>query len=341
MPIGIGPGVGLESFVFPRFGPLVSRLNNGLPTLTITTGSLSLIQTGLQDLTVQDNLGNTVTGCTLVIADTSKCTASGQRLTGVGTSGTTTVYATKTGYNDSATITVTSTGGLIQNMVVGVGGDTTTDGVSLTSWTDQGSAAQTWTEATFPPTYKTGGVNGQPYVLFNGTDQFLSSPSTTAYNVAGDDQFQLICLKTTADSPASDRAVRTSYIDTPTFRGSVFLARTNNSVRLQYGTGAASNTTLTSSANTILTANHYYISGVLRNNGALTQALYINGVSAATGTNTFRDNNAAVVHRLGCIQAGGSLYAGMQLYNVKKVSRVPTATEIAQLHLAAATLMGL
>lgn len=311
-------------------------------TLSITSGDIAaLIQTGLSDCTVQDNLGNAVTGCTLVSNDTSKCTASGQRLTGVGTSGSTTVYATKVGYNNSATINVTSTGGLIQNMIVGVGGNTTTDGVSLTSWTDQGTAAQTWTEAVFPPTYKTGGVNGQPYVLFDGTTQFLSSPSTTAYNAPSDDCFQVVCVKMSADSPGSNRNLRTSYLDTPTFRGSQFLATTGNAVRLQYGTGAATNTTLTSGANTILAANAYYLSGTLRNNGALTQVLYINGVSVVTATNTFRDNNAAIVHRLGCSQVGGTNFAAMQLYNVKKVNRVPATAEIAQLHLAAATLMGL
>lgn len=310
--------------------------------ISVTGGALTLIQTGLSQLAFTNAAGTPITPDTVVSSDPAKAqVTNGGLLTGVGTSGSCTITASKIGYADG-TVTVTCSGGLIQNMVVGVGGNTTTDGVSLTSWTDQGTAAQTWAEAVVPPTYKTGGVNGQPYILFDGTTQFISSPSTTAYNVAGDDSFQLICVKTIADSPASNRNLRTSYDGTPTFRGMQFVATTNNTARIQYGTGAAQATIdANAGANTILAANSYYLSSLLRNNGALGQTFYINGVAQTTITNTYRDNGAAVIHRIGVTLAGGLNFAGEQVYNIKKVNRAPTTTEIAQLHLAAKTLMGL
>jgi hypothetical protein len=308
--------------------------------IRITGGDFTLIQRGLSQLAFTDSLGSTIVPDTVTSSDTSKATVTnGGLLTGVGTSGTTVITAAKAGYA-SGTITVTSSGGHVMDLIASSGTSTTTDTNPVTSWIDRGSGAQTWAEAVFSPTYLASGSNGQPALLFDGTTQFISSPSTTAYNVAGSDSFEWICLRTTSDGGATNRNLTTHYEGSAVFRGMQFLATTGNVARCQYGSSSASRLLDNPSANLLAAAPHY-LAASLFSVGSNTQRLYMDGVSVATDTVAYRDNNAAIVHRMGVTQTLGSNYAGQEVYWRGKTNRALTATELAQMFLAMKTLLGL
>lgn len=59
------------------------------------------------------------------------------------------------------------------------GTSTTSDGTALSAWNDQSTSANNMIQATGgnQPTYKASGPNGQPYIRFSGSSQFLQVAS--------------------------------------------------------------------------------------------------------------------------------------------------------------------
>lgn len=333
-----------SSYVGTRLGLL-----SGVPfvagtVLSITSGNVTIPKRMASLVTVQDDLGNVVTGCTLNITDTSKCTANGMRLIGVGTSGTTAVTASKAGYTTSASITMTAGAYIfLMDVVSTAGTSTTTNGAAVTGWTDQAASATVWAEAVLSPTYLATGITGGPAVLFNGTTQLLSTSSITTYNLTNgtDNCVEGICCRTTSDGAALAR-VATTHLDTVVNRGVGFQVQaTTDQGRFSFGTGGAV-VNITEVTGTIKAAAAVSMIGTCFSVGTTTNnTFYVNGVSAGTPSNSnWRDNNVAVVHRLGINFAGAANWLGMECYWRFKVNRALTATELSQLFLACEIVCG-
>lgn len=186
----VDPITGLLTAVAPSAGVVVTFTPTGFagaagtstgdvvlnPVLQITSGPVTLINVGASAVTVTDGT-NPITGCTLVISDASKATASGQTVIAkvAATSGTYTVKAQKAGYADSTTVTFTCSGGGILDDKDAIG---LSNGASVTTYTDPDG--NTWAEPTNAPTYVTNDLNGHASLAFNGTSSRLRAAAAVA-----------------------------------------------------------------------------------------------------------------------------------------------------------------
>lgn len=301
-------------------------------TLVITSGAVTLINRGTTAVTVTDGT-NPVTGCTLIISDGTKGSTVAQNVTGKAESGTFTVTASKAGYTNSSPVTFTCSGGLILDLNAALGTNTTTNGASVTSWTDQSTTALAFTEATNPPIYLASGLNAAPAIRFNGTSQLLSTASNNApinpvsYAFFGG-------IQTSSDGGASNRSVFGNLSAANT--GYNVLINTTNQYRWAVGIGSGS---AALSGGSILAASGHYLTGTF-DNGTTTQTARADGTSTGSQS-TANVQNTTTVCRVGTNNAGSGNFFPGDIYRILLYNRAPTAPEITQAELTIKTLMGL
>lgn len=255
-------------------GTRLALISTMLPTLVITSGAVTLLHYGSTAVTVTDQAGNAVTGCSLVISDGTKASASGQTVTGLAESGTYTVTATKDGYNPSAPVTFTCDTTALRSLVADDLG--LSNGANVTSWTDSLSTA--WTEATTPPTYVTSAVNGHASVAFNGSTQFLTSASAIG-TINGASVSVLLLVKPTT-APASNEQWLRSQDITNSEGFNIGRASAGAFQRLNYFATVGSTTTATASTTTLANGTWYRALSIL-SSGA--QDNYVNNTVQAGG----------------------------------------------------------
>lgn len=316
------------------FGPRVSLITPlGFPlTLQITSGAQTLVNGGSTAVTVTDGL-NTVTGCALVISDSTKATASAQTVTGTADSGTYSVQATKAGYNTSAPVTFTCLGSLdaLNADTIGLG-----NGASVPSWTD--SLGIAWTEATNQPTYVTGAINGHNAVAFNGTSQILTAASSiSVFN--GTTVAVLLLVKEVADSPASNEQWLRN-MDAGNSEGWNIQRSTTNFQRENYYTAVVTTQTMTAGTNTLTTPNWYRSLYVISQGH---QYAYVNGVlQAGSRTDATYRNCVTAPPSPSIGSSGGANFAKGQLtrIHVWNLAANPSVTTIAQMDLFGKNWLG-
>lgn len=311
-----------SSYVGVRLGLLSGVSFVPGTVLSITSGNVTILNGGSSAVTVQDDLGNTVTGCTLVFGDGTKATASGQTVTGTANSGTTTVQATKSGYTSSGTVTFTCTGTFFS-----LNGDdpALSNGASVTSWTD--NLGNAWANAVTPPTYVTGAINGHAAVAFNGSTQNITAPTSIA-PLNGNGLIIGLAIKMTSSSPASNEQWLAN-LDAVNLQGWAVGRSTTNFQRTSYRSGASLNT-MSSTTSTMTNGNWYRAITTLING---TQNNYLNGVVQAGGRTdgTYTNNTTAPPNP--SLGSGTSNFANCQITKVHGYNVTPTATLVAQLDL--------
>lgn len=292
-------------------------------TLVITSGAVTLINGGMTAVTVTDGT-NPVTGCTLVISDGTKATASGQNVTGTAESGTYTVKATRAGYTDSSTVTFTCSGGCLI-LDPNVGTNTIINAGAVTTWNDSQGNMFVGTG-----TYKTSGVNGQNAVTFNGTTDAFASPSLTSYNNVT--FYEFVCLVPTTSSASNRNVTSLNVSSTSGYTTSI---DTSNLQRMSTFDGSAHNTTNA----TLSLSTPYYLTSA--ENIANSQILIANNTTTNTSGSGYTANGTALTHRVGANSTGLGNFAAMDLYLRIYVNRYPSSTERAQIQLRGKTLLGL
>lgn len=306
------------SLITPPVAPTAATL-----TLVITSGAVTLINGGMTAVTVTDGT-NPVTGCTLIISDGTKASASGQNVTGTAESGTYTVTATKASYTNSSPVTFTCSGGCLildpnsgTNTIINLG--------AVTTWNDSAGNMFVGTG-----TYKTGGVNGQNAVTFNGTTDAFASPSLTSYN--NGTFYEFMCLVPTSSSASNRNLTSLNVSSTSGYTTSI---DTSNLQRMSTFDGSAHNTTNA----TLSLSTPYYLTSA--ENIANSQILIANNTTTNTSGSGYTANGSALTHRVGANSTGLGNFTAMDLYLRLYVNRYPTATERAQIQLRGKTLLGL
>lgn len=337
MPFGFGPRLGsLQGLVTPSFGSVFVPSVVAGGTLVITSGAVTLVNGGTSAVTVTDGT-NPVTGCTLVISDSSKGSAVGQNVYGKGTSGTFTVKAQKAGYTDSATVTFTCSSGLILNLDPLLGTNTTTNGAAVTSWADQSATAGSFAEAVLTPAYESPGPAGLPDILFNGTTSLLSTATVVAaYNPA---RYTMVDgFQTTVDSPLSNRVVWGNAVS-GTGGEQIFITTTN---QFQFGArNAGGVVSITSGTNAILAAAGHVTTCQYDDSVSQMSAWLDSVLVTGSPASVSQSPNTATVARIGIGNGGTSNWCGMHYYGKLKYNRVLTSTERAQAEFTMRLRMGL
>jgi len=319
----VGGGIGLVRPWESGFGVRGGQPVSASGTLVITSGAVTLINGGETAVTVTDGT-NPVTGCTLLISDSTKAVAVGQEVIGTAESGTYTVTATKAGYTNSSPVTFTCSGNCFI-LDPASGTNTVVNGGAVTSWADSAGNSFTGTG-----TYLTSGTNGKPAVSLNGTTDTLASPSTTSYNASF--FYELLCIKPTAN-PASNRSVISS--NNGSTSGYICQIDTSNNIRMTVLNGTSH---VITGAAVSLNNPHYLTYSI---DAANCSVIVDNGSAVTTGTGNYTVNGSALVSRLGCNVGATGNFTACELYLRIFVARTPTATEIAQLQLRGKNLLGL
>lgn len=335
IPAGLPTRLGIQGLLTPAFGALFVPSVASSGTLQITSGNVTLWNRGTTAVTVTDGT-NPVTGCTLVISDGSKATATAQNVYGIAQSGTYTVKATKVGYTDSATVTFTAAGGLVLDLDPYLGTNTTTNGANVTSWTDQSSTAAVFGELVNPPTYLSSGLNGSPAIVGNGTNQLLSTATTiAALNPA---RWTLsIGFQSSSDGGGTNRSLLGNLVANTGYN---YLLTTTNQARFTVGTGTTT-AALSSAANTALAATGHY--GLCTyDDGGSSQASWLDATQVPSSPqSTGITPNITTVVRLFTNNTGtGNFYPGA-IYRILLHNLVANSTQQAQLDLTQKLRMGL